>query len=47
MGIRDRYMTTGPPATFDLRAHGATCFSEASAYGAIAYFRPAEILILY
>ena len=31
-------LTTGPAVTFDLRAHGATCFSEASAYGATAYF---------
>ena len=31
-------LDTGPAVTFDLRAHGAMCFSEASAYGATAYF---------
>ena len=31
-------LTTGPAVTFDLRAHRAMCFSEASAYGATAYF---------
>ena len=31
-------LDTGPAVTFDLWAHGAMCFSEASAYGATAYF---------
>ena len=31
-------LDTGPAVTFDLRADGAVCFSEASAYGATAYF---------
>ena len=31
-------LTTGPAVTFDLWACGATCFFEASAYGATAYF---------
>ena len=31
-------LDTGPAVTFDLRAHGAMCFSEAIAYEAIAYF---------
>ena len=31
-------LDTGPAVTFDLRAYGAACFSEASAYGATAYF---------
>ena len=31
-------LNTGPVVTFDLQAHGATYFSEASAYGATAYF---------
>ena len=40
-------LDTGPVVTFDLRAYGAVCFSEASVYGATAYFWPAEILIWY
>ena len=40
-------LDTGPAVTFDLRAHGAMCFSEASAHWVTAYFWLAEILILY
>ena len=31
-------LDAGPVVTFDLRAYGAACFSEASVYGATAYF---------
>ena len=31
-------LDTGLAVTFDLQAYGAVCFSEASAYGATAYF---------
>ena len=31
-------LDTGPAVTFYLPAYGALCFSEASAYGATAYF---------
>ena len=31
-------LTTGPAVTFDLWAHWAMCFAEATAYGATAYF---------
>ena len=31
-------LDTRPAVTFDLRAYGAVCFSEASVYGATAYF---------
>ena len=35
-------LDTGLAVTFELRAHGAMCFSEASAYGATAYIWPAD-----
>ena len=38
MAVLDREFDYGPAVTVDLRAHGAMCFSEASPYGATAYF---------